>query len=310
MINYKNPLFFAGVLTLTFSFGSFIAVTNITRAAPGDVIASYNFEDGRVPQVDTPNLIPATVLTEPNGNRFFRLTSSPSDTGVNGGSPFWTYEPTVRTQVKIGEIDWTVKNTVTYNFSVRFPSFNAPPANVIAEIFQYKVGSEWSGWTTGFWADSGKWGVAVKNGISGLPPNELNFGNFPVDRWVNVSTTIYFSATAGRVDVTIDGQYKGFVNGTTVVSSGKIQGFYVAVYGEPGTLDFDNITVIEGSASIQPSTCTNLLNSSLAVPANFGASFNWFSSAKELLLQASCGSGGSFVTVGSGSNTQYIYKTG
>ncbi|MDP2669007.1 MAG: glycosyl hydrolase, partial [bacterium] len=58
------------------------------------------------------------------------------------------------------------------------------------------------------------------------------------------------------------------------------------------------------------STCSNLLNSTLTVPANFGASFNWFSSAKELLLQASCGSGGSFVTVGSGSNTQYIYKTG
>jgi hypothetical protein len=56
--------------------------------------------------------------------------------------------------------------------------------------------------------------------------------------------------------------------------------------------------------------CNNLWNSSLSVPTGFGASFNWFTSAKELLLQAYCGSAGAYVQAGNGSNLQYIYKTG
>jgi hypothetical protein len=57
--------------------------------------------------------------------------------------------------------------------------------------------------------------------------------------------------------------------------------------------------------------CTNLWNSSLAVPANFGASFNWFSTAKELLINVLCsGSSSATVNIGNGSALEYIYKTG
>ena len=56
--------------------------------------------------------------------------------------------------------------------------------------------------------------------------------------------------------------------------------------------------------------CNNFWNSSLAVPASFGASFNWFTSGKELLMQAFCGSGGAYFAVGNGSIMQFIYKTG
>jgi hypothetical protein len=59
-----------------------------------------------------------------------------------------------------------------------------------------------------------------------------------------------------------------------------------------------------------PSTCTNLWDSSSAIPSGFGASYNLFSSLKEMLLQVYCGSGGATVSVGNGSNWEYIYKTG
>ena len=59
-----------------------------------------------------------------------------------------------------------------------------------------------------------------------------------------------------------------------------------------------------------PPTCTNLWNSTLAVPASFGGSFNWFTSAKELLINVLCSSGGTTVNVGNGSILEYIYKTG
>ncbi|MDO8523578.1 MAG: glycosyl hydrolase [bacterium] len=58
------------------------------------------------------------------------------------------------------------------------------------------------------------------------------------------------------------------------------------------------------------STCSNLLNSSLAVPTSFAASFNWFTNAKELLMNVVCSGSTATANIGNGSNTQYIYKTG
>ncbi|MDO8522827.1 MAG: glycosyl hydrolase [bacterium] len=58
------------------------------------------------------------------------------------------------------------------------------------------------------------------------------------------------------------------------------------------------------------SICTNLLNSTTAVPTSFGASFNWLSSAKELLMNVICSGSSATANIGNGSNTQYIYKTG
>jgi hypothetical protein len=57
-------------------------------------------------------------------------------------------------------------------------------------------------------------------------------------------------------------------------------------------------------------SCPNSWNSSLAVPANFGAAFNWFTSEKELLVSVLCSGNSNTVNVGNGSSVQYIYKTG
>jgi hypothetical protein len=58
------------------------------------------------------------------------------------------------------------------------------------------------------------------------------------------------------------------------------------------------------------SGCTNLWNSTLAVPTNFGASFNWFTSAKELLINVLCSNSSETVNIGNNSQTEYIYNQG
>jgi Right handed beta helix region len=56
--------------------------------------------------------------------------------------------------------------------------------------------------------------------------------------------------------------------------------------------------------------CQNLWNCTLSVPSGFGASFNWFSTAKELLINVLCSGSSESVSVGNGSQTQYIYNQG
>jgi len=54
----------------------------------------------------------------------------------------------------------------------------------------------------------------------------------------------------------------------------------------------------------------DLLSSSTAVPAGFGASYNVLSTAKELLFKVFCGSTYVDLQIGNGATTQYIYNKG
>ena len=60
-----------------------------------------------------------------------------------------------------------------------------------------------------------------------------------------------------------------------------------------------------------PSQPCHLLTSAQNVPDGFGAAYNLFSAAKELLLNVECGSSSNAtLTVGNGQNTMYIYRFG
>ncbi|HRK94978.1 MAG TPA: hypothetical protein PK694_01545, partial [Rhodospirillales bacterium] len=55
--------------------------------------------------------------------------------------------------------------------------------------------------------------------------------------------------------------------------------------------------------------CTNTLSPANATPAGFGAAYNVFTAAKELLVQGTeCTSNAAEISVGSGSADQYVYK--
>lgn len=68
----------------------------------------------------------------------------------------------------------------------------------------------------------------------------------------------------------------------------------------------------DGGTTKPPSTgsCTNLWNSTKAIPVGFGASYNLFSTAKEIILNVLCGTGNALITAGRGTASRYIYKTG
>jgi mannan endo-1,4-beta-mannosidase len=86
-----------------------------------------------------------------------------------------------------------------------------------------------------------------------------------------------------------------------------------AMLGDPWVANRGDI----GSTSPSPNptpppsgTDCHLLDSSLSVPTDFGASFNVSSSAEELLMKAFCGSSSVESPVGNGSSYQYIYNQG
>ena len=103
--------------------------------------------------------------------------------------------------------------------------------------------------------------------------------------------------------------YNGSYGITVSQSATNAQVYNNNVYNitNPGPYDVGG----SGAPTPTPSTsCPNLWNSTLAVPANFGASFNWFSNAKELLMNVYCSGSTATANVGNGSSVQYIYKTG
>lgn len=57
-------------------------------------------------------------------------------------------------------------------------------------------------------------------------------------------------------------------------------------------------------------SCKDLYSRSTAVPAGYGAAYNIFSSSKEVVLRASCGTSDALATIGSGLATQLIWKEG
>lgn len=66
---------------------------------------------------------------------------------------------------------------------------------------------------------------------------------------------------------------------------------------------------VQTETSFAQSTC-NKLSSSVTIPAGFGASFNLFSTARELLLSGTCGTGNATITVGNNEQTTYAYNKG
>ena len=264
--------------------------------------------------------VPATILTESNGNRYLRLTASPSDCGP----AFATGCPTARAEQLIARVDRNVYNPITFSYSYRLRS--PITGNVVTQLYQSDHIST-GGWVVNNYADgpAGVTGVEVKNptatytcvGIQCSTSAPGEFIDWPIqyDKWITISLVVYFDLTQGTVDVTIDGQYKGTLRGKTILTPQMTADtfIYIDVYGSPATIDFDNIVVSPGAVTAPtptPNTCPNLWNSTLAVPASFGASFNWFSSAKELLVSVFCSGSSATVNIGNGSNTQYIYKTG
>ncbi|MBI2023376.1 hypothetical protein HYT01_02310, partial [Candidatus Giovannonibacteria bacterium] len=282
-------------LLVTFFISSGVE-KNTAQAAVGDIIASYDFEDGRVPDpggVGFQTQIPAAILTDPDGNHFLRMTASPSDAGINGGPPFYTFGNTVRSELDVGVFDWWTYNPVTVSFSMRILSATPPfsDGTMLAQFFQYGNNS---GWVAALAGGPNFMAFTAKDGDQYELRPSLDAVNLPPDQWVNVSMTVFFSANVGggQISVSVNGQNVGSFSARTLKNTNDPMHFILDFYGDPvfpyGTVDFDNIVLSSGStAPPLPSTSScHILDSSQAVPTGFGASYNVLSSAQELLLKA------------------------
>ena len=122
-------------------------------------------------------------------------------------------------------------------------------------------------------------------------------------------------ATRRYSDPIIENAVSGILNyngpGPQGKTSGRAEGYDVPTdilhfFSYPRRVLFSSNGTIPPSGS----NCPNIWNSSAGVPANFGAAFNWFSGAKELLMNVYCSGSTASASVGKGSAVQYIYKTG
>ncbi len=143
--------------------------------------------------------------------------------------------------------------------------------------------------------------------VCGLGPNSVSSAS----KIINDSTTPPSSWTpsGSALNSGIDISQSFTLKGITYPA---LPGYSAGYAGTDGKPDAGSVQ-INGAGSTTPppsSTCSNLLNSTLAVPTGFGASFNWFTSAKELLMNVICSGSSATANIGNGSNTQYIYKTG
>ncbi len=72
-----------------------------------------------------------------------------------------------------------------------------------------------------------------------------------------------------------------------------------------------SLAVVIPAISRAASTCSDSYSSSVAVPTGYGAAYNPFSSAKELLVKTtSCTDTSASITVGNGDTALYVYKEG
>ena len=206
---------------------------------------AYNFEDGQIPNSNrlSSNLIPATVLTESNGNHFLRMTASPEDCGPS----FGTTCPRTRAELWIGFAPGTADQMVTYNFSMRIPSSNSGGRNnLLMQLFQGLADIVNSGKT--IWIGSQNGRLFLENDLT---HTTADLGVISYDQWMNFSLVVYLTTnpSQGRADAYRNGALPGSIVGEATEKIADITNMYLDVIdfgGVLGIADFDNVQISTG----------------------------------------------------------------
>jgi hypothetical protein len=238
-----------------------LALQQSALAAVGDIIAQWNFEDGSVIPNGLPGAIPNANILE-GGNRFLRMTVSSTDTGPN----FATTPPTVRAESLLNTDNRQARNNlVTYNFSIRIPSANPPPANVLWQIFQTDLISN-DGWVVAMWTELGDRGFDIK-GPSGGGAGQTLHVPAVFDTWQNFSVTVFFDSTNGWARISLNGTVLGTITGRTLIAPSVTANnyTYLDVYGQlngasNASVHFDNISIVEGDTGTLPPYSVNSIS--------------------------------------------------
>jgi hypothetical protein len=248
----------AGVARDSGSGGSEYVCTIESRT--GKPLKTVDFEDGVIPFSHAGSAfkaeVPARLVTDPDGNKFFRITATPAEGGAGG------FKDRVRSQASVGGFPAREGEIWTYSFSVRVGDDGPSGPSVLWQLFQYGDGVASQGYGakndgTGptVWLIKNKDGALVignyYNGENDY--QDLNLSQLPTNRFVDISVRVTWSLnpSRGRVDVYIDGQPAGSLSGApTLLSSISKQSvnMHIGTYGgnryvSVGVVDFDNIKI-------------------------------------------------------------------
>jgi hypothetical protein len=210
---------------------------------------SFDLENGRVPNGGIfdpngdgvyPNLVPAMVLTESNGNHFLRMTASPSDCGLS----FATTCPRTRAEIWIGSTPGSDNQSATFSFAMRIPRSNPNGHNnLLFQLFQGLGDPINSGRT--IWIGSQNGRLFLENGLT---HTTADLGSINYDQWVKFSVGVYLTTNApqGRADAYINGALAGSIVGEATEKIAGITNMYLNVIdfgGVLGIADFDNLQI-------------------------------------------------------------------
>jgi hypothetical protein len=232
--------------------------------ACGDVIVSYDMEDGFIPGSESGWSAfrvqePAKILSDPDGNDFLRITATPADGGHGGRAE------RVRSETSVGSGPAAEGDIGTYSFSLRLGN-NAPESTVLWQLFQYGDPSKGGrngayaevgdGTGPSVWISGGPDGIKLRNYYNGEADLlDMDLGRITTNHFVNIEVTVYWSLdpSLGRIDVWIDGELRGSMTGVpTMLSplSRPAVGMHIGTYGDRGVgvVDFDNVAIRSGRA--------------------------------------------------------------
>jgi hypothetical protein len=210
--------------------------------------AYYDFESGEIPFADTlmPNSTPTSILADPDGNQFLRMTVSPSDCGPN----FYTSCPKTRAELFVAAGPNTHDQIVTYSFSMRIPSRNPADNHLLVQGFQgYRMTFDYG---RTFWLGTSDGEVFVQNDVG--KKQRLNLGPVQYDTWVHYELVVNLTSDPdlGRIDVYKDAELVGSITKqATERTSQYTSDLFLNVVdfkGSSGTADFDNVQLSTGDS--------------------------------------------------------------
>jgi hypothetical protein len=229
----------------------------------GELLQNFDFEDG-MPPLSTAwsafkATVPATIATDPDGNRFMRITATPAEGGAGG------HVGRVRSQASLGQTSAAEGETVIYDFKVRLGN-NAPESAILWQLFSYGSGKQLGYATPGDGTDPTVWLYKQRDGTftisnfynEATQKQSLNIGALPTNEFVNITVGVHWTLdpSKGRVDVWVNGNPAGSLTGRPTIISPLTKSkaeMHIGTYGgnnyeAVGSVDFDDIVVLRGAA--------------------------------------------------------------
>jgi len=229
----------------------------------GELLQNFDFEQGMPPLSTAWSAfkarVPPTIGTDPDGNRFIRITATRAEGGAGG------HAGRVRSQASLGQTSAAEGETVIYQFALRLGD-NAPKSAILWQLFSYGSGKQLGYATPGDGTDPTVWlykdddeTFTVSNFYNEATQKQiLDIGTLPTNEFVHITVRVHWSLdpAKGRVDVWVNGQPAGTLTGKPTIISPLTKPraeTHIGTYGgnnyeAVGSVDFDDVVIVREPA--------------------------------------------------------------